>query len=240
MMKITIVAIAGASGSGKTTITNALVNRYTEKGVKVLKISVDNYYRKDLAPDTNWDEPQSVELELLRSHLLDLINGKSIEMPTYCFSPPNRLNETIKINPTDDMVVVVEGIFALHSELTESVEMVKVYVDTPLDISAIWRLLRDERENRGRTLAQGVESYLNNVRPMFLQHIAPTQHVADLSVQGSEPAHVDKIMQLISLKQSAHNVPVSPVVLESPGSLGMFHHSLPGSGEHAAPQAVFQ
>ncbi len=170
--------------------------------MRVVRISVDNYYRKDPAPDTNWDDPQSVELDLLRKHLLALIIGESIEVPTYCFSPPNRLDETIKITPTDGMVLIVEGIFALHDELSSFVDMIKIYVDTPLDIAAIWRLLRDEKENRGRTLEQGVDVYLTKVRPMFFKHVAPTKGFADLSIRDSNQESVDKVIELVSLQRN--------------------------------------
>jgi len=98
-----------------------------------------------------------------------------------------------------------------------------------LDISAIWRLLRDERENRGRTLQEWVASYLAKVRPMFFEHVAPTQRVADLSITGSDPVNVGAVIQLVSLRQNALSTTVPRVVLESPGSLGVFHHPAPGA-----------
>lgn len=200
-MPITIASIAGASGSGKTTVADRLLAYYQNQKKPVLKISIDNYYRKNPKPGTNFDHPESVELELLQQHLNELLAGKSIEVPTYSFERSEREEAVIPISPSDDTILIVEGIFALNARLTSSVKMVKVYVDTPLDISAVRRLARDVKE-RGRQLDSAAPYYLNIVRPMYHEHVAPTKESADLVIENSDPKDVERVVQLISRHQN--------------------------------------
>jgi uridine kinase len=178
-----IVGVAGGTGSGKTTVARAIVDRV---GVdRVLEITQDRYYA-DLGhlPLTdrnhrNFDHPLSVESSLLVDHLSRLKIGLPAELPLYDFSRHERLPETDTVRPK--AVVLVEGIliFALP-EVRELLD-IKIFVDTDPDVRFIRRLKRDMQE-RGRTLEGVVEQYLETVRPMHLEFVEPSKRWADVII----------------------------------------------------------
>lgn len=196
MMPIKIIAIAGLSGGGKTTLVDKLVQHYSQLGKRCVKISVDSYYRANPAPGTNFDLPESVELELLATHLKALENGESVEVPTYCFRTSNRLSETTTITPTDDTVIFLESIFALNEKLTSApVDFFKLYVDTPRDLSLVRRLLRDVLE-RGYTLERNANYYINVMRP-HLHHVESTKATANYVLSDSNPEDIQQAIRFI-------------------------------------------
>jgi len=82
-----LIGLAGGSGSGKTTVADALVNALEE----ILLIQHDAYYRhrSDLSYEertrVNYDHPDSLETELLIAHLEELRAGRSVRRPVYDF-----------------------------------------------------------------------------------------------------------------------------------------------------------
>lgn len=182
-----IVGIAGGSGSGKTTITQALL---AELGAHALLIQQDWYYRDQAAisPEAralvNYDDPEAQENDLLVAHLDQLLRGESVEAPQYDFATHTRRAETVTLAPR--RVIVVEGINALvHTGLRGRCALT-VYVDAPADIRFIRRLQRDVAE-RGRTPESVVAQYLDQVRPMHEAWVEPCKHVADLVLSGEAP-----------------------------------------------------
>lgn len=182
-----IVGIAGGSGSGKTTITHALLDHL---GAHALLIQQDWYYRdqSELAPEArvavNYDDPEAQETDLLVAHLDSLLRGEAVEAPQYDFATHTRRAETMTLAPRP--VIVVEGINALvHAGLRGRCALT-VYVDAPADIRFIRRLRRDVAE-RGRTAESVVAQYLEQVRPMHETWVEPCKHVADLVLSGEAP-----------------------------------------------------
>ena len=175
------VAIAGGSGSGKTSLTRALVAALGPDRSAVL--DHDSYYR-DLAhldprdrAEVNFDHPEALENDLLAEHLAKLRQGQAVQKPTYCFKTHTRTNvaETIQPRP----VIVTEGILLLAvPELRDAFDL-RVFVDTPPDVRALRRLQRDIVE-RGRTVQSVVTQYLEFVRPMHERFVEPAKATADL------------------------------------------------------------
>ena len=198
-----IIAIAGASGSGKTTIAKKLQESYQAQGKTVYLISTDNYYRRkseQTAP--NFDHPDSVELDLLVEHLKRFREGNDIELPTYNFVHSDRTDETTRLPYKEDAIIIVEGIFALNHKLITAIpDLKKVYVETPADVSVTRRYLRDEKE-RDTPLIEGAKYYLETVRPMFAEHVEQTQDSADIKVTNVEAdapyKALDKILHYIN------------------------------------------
>lgn len=94
-----IIGVAGASGSGKTTIVQNVLRVATPS--KAVAISHDDYYR-DLSDVpagertlVNYDHPNSLETELLIKHITALKAGNIIQKPTYDFAENNRAAEDI-------------------------------------------------------------------------------------------------------------------------------------------------
>ncbi|MDO6508003.1 uridine kinase [Colwellia sp. 4_MG-2023] len=185
--KTTVIAIAGASASGKSlfakTIYQELLPELGPDGISILK--EDAYYRdqSDLTMDeraqTNYDHPRAFEHELLSEHLTYLIAQKTIDCPVYCYKTHTRTTNTLSIKPTK--IILVEGILLLSNPQLRDCFDIKVYMDTPLDICLIRRIKRDTEE-RERSLESITNQYLTTVRPMYYQFIEPSKAWADLVI----------------------------------------------------------
>lgn len=183
----TIIAIVGASASGKTlfaqTIFDELLPELGKDRISIIK--EDSYYRNQdhLAFEdrlfTNYDHPNAFEHELLGEHLEQLSNGKAVDCPVYCYQTHTRTSDSVKIEPTP--IILLEGIMLLSDEQLRNQFDIKVYMDTPLDICLLRRIQRDTVE-RGRTIESITEQYVNTVRPMYYQHIEPAKSHADVVI----------------------------------------------------------
>ncbi|GAP73846.1 MULTISPECIES: uridine kinase [Pseudoalteromonas] len=186
-MTQTIIAIAGASASGKSlfsqTIYNELVNELEPGAIAI--IEEDAYYRdQSHLPmahriKTNYDHPDAFEHELMVTHLRNLRAGESVDVPIYDYSEHTRSAETRRVLPAK--ILIVEGILLLSDPALRDEFNIKVFIDTPLDICLMRRMQRDI-EQRDRSLQSVVEQYKRTVRPMFYQFIEPSKHSADLVV----------------------------------------------------------
>ena len=108
-MNTIIIGIAGGTGSGKTSLAKGILSEYGEGEVAV--IEQDSYYN-DLSHIQyeerviqNYDHPDSIDIELFESHLQNLLNGKSVNIPTYDFSTHVRMDKTTTITPHHVIVV---------------------------------------------------------------------------------------------------------------------------------------
>jgi uridine kinase len=185
--KTTVIAIAGASASGKSlfaqTIYQELLPELGLDGISILK--EDAYYRDQSSlsmeerSQTNYDHPRAFEHELLSTHLTSLINQKPVDCPIYCYKTHTRTTETVTLTPTK--IILVEGILLLSNPKLRDCFDIKVYMDTPLDICLIRRIKRDTKE-RERSLDSITNQYLTTVRPMYYQFIEPSKAWADLVI----------------------------------------------------------
>ena len=185
-----IIAISGASGSGKSLFTENLLSHFSVQGRPVQVLREDHYYRaQDHLPmaareKNNYDHPNAFEHELLKSHLEDLRQGKPIDYPHYCYKTHTRLPDTERLAPAP--VIILEGIMLLaRAELLPLFD-VKIFIDTPLDICLMRRMIRDINE-RGRTIESVAKQYEATVKPMYHQFIEPSRFTADVVVtQGGK------------------------------------------------------
>jgi uridine kinase len=178
-----VIGLAGGTGSGKTTVADALVEAAGASKVTVLP--QDAYYRAqptlDLATRaaTNYDEPGAFDTALLIGQIDALRGGGSIERPVYDFVVHDRATETVRVDPTP--VLVVEGILVLvDRDLRQRFDL-KVFVDAPADERFIRRLERDVRE-RGRSADSVIDQYRQTVKPMHDRFCEPSKRYADLIV----------------------------------------------------------
>lgn len=183
-----IIGIAGGTGSGKTTVAQAIYDRVGRDRIEW--ISHDSYYRNfdglsaEERTKINFDHPDSLETELLTRHLDVLMKGSSVEVPVYDFATHSRKTDTQRAEPRK--VIIVEGILVLaEPELRKRID-IKLFVDTPADIRFVRRLVRDI-ESRGRSLASVVDQYMTTVRPMHEEFVEPSKRHADLIIpEGGE------------------------------------------------------
>ncbi len=191
-----IIGVAGGSGSGKSTVTEHIVNAIGKNNVAVI---MQDYYYKDLShlsPEDrkkiNFDHPDAFDWELLREHIQNLYNGIPINMPTYDFTQNTRRKEFVQVIPAQ--VVVFEGIFALTDIDLRRMMALKIYVDTASDIRFIRRLQRDINE-RGRTVESVIRQYLDFVRPMHNQFIEQSKRTSHIIIpHGANKAALEMII----------------------------------------------
>jgi len=204
-----ILGIAGGSGSGKSTIARAIFSRIP-RGQGVL-IEQDHYYRKlshlsfEERERINYDHPDSLEIDLLCTHLDALRRGESIERPTYDFSIHDRAAEPEHVDPMP--VIVVEGILVLADERLRQRLDVKIFVDTDPDIRLMRRIRRD-LEHRARTFTQVRKQYYETVRPMHLAFVEPSKRFADVIVPegGENRVALELISSLVHARANANRV----------------------------------
>jgi uridine kinase len=183
-----IIGIAGASASGKSLLSNTIVQELGNDQVVVLS---EDEYCKDQThlpaeerAKVNYDHPDAYDHELLMQHLIELKKGNSIEVPQYNFKEHAREKTTTHVEK--HRITVLEGILLFVDPKLRDLLDIKIYMETPLDICLIRRLKRDMLE-RGRTAESVLEQYQNTVRPMFLQFIEPSKRYADVIIpRGGE------------------------------------------------------
>ena len=178
-----VIGIAGGTGSGKTTVSNAIVERVGSHHIALL--AHDSYYR-DLShlPFTervkiNFDHPNSLETELLIQHIVQLRQGEAIEIPVYDFKTHSRTTHTVHLEPCP--IIIVEGILIFTEPELRKLFDIKVFVDTDADIRFIRRLERDINE-RGRSSVSVIHQYLSTVRPMHMEFVEPSRRFSDIIV----------------------------------------------------------
>ena len=180
-----IICIAGASGSGKTTFAKNLVNALPEN--ETLLITQDAYY-KDLGhlllkerASHNFDHPDSLDFELLKNHLIELIKGNTILKPIYDFNTHRRLPSSKRIQPKK--IIIIEGTLVLSQVMLLELYHLTIYVDLDQKTCLNRRIERDIAE-RGRTKENVLEQYKQTVKPMFEEFILPSKNNADLMIPG--------------------------------------------------------
>jgi uridine kinase len=178
-----VIGLAGGSGSGKTTIAEALVDAMAG----VAYVRHDDYYRHrpeltfEERTKVNYDHPDSLETTLLVSHLEALRSGQPVQRPVYDFTTHTRSDETVVVAPAP--VVVVEGILVLADPDLRRLMDLKIYVDTDADLRLARRMERDIHE-RLRTPESVLTQYLTTVRPMHLEFVEPSKKHADMIIPG--------------------------------------------------------
>lgn len=178
-----VIGIAGGTGSGKTTVTNKILESIDPQ--RVVVIQHDSYY-KDLSafdgrsPDQiNFDHPSTLETELLISHIRSLREGKTVDQPIYNFATYRRMSETKRLEPRE--VIILEGILIFVEATLRQLMDIKIFIDTDADERLIRRIRRDTME-RGRSIDSIIQQYISTVKPMHLQFVEPSKQWADIII----------------------------------------------------------
>lgn len=181
-MNCLVVGIAGATGSGKTTVASRLAAAVAGS---VILLQHDSYYRDrpelsyDERCELNFDHPESLETDLLIEHLHALRRGDPVGVPVYDFTTHRRSPEIEKVAPAP--VVIVEGILVLADARLRELFDIKLFVDTDADIR-VFRRIRRDIEQRGRSFDSVRQQYYGTVRPMTLEFVEPSKRWADMII----------------------------------------------------------
>ena len=185
---MTIIGIAGGTGSGKTTVVKKIVEALPPHYVAV--VPLDSYYNdttemtEEERHAINFDHPDAFDWKLLIKQVNELRKGNAIEQPTYSYIKCNRLPETIPVEPKP--VIIIEGIMTLLNKKLRDMMDLKIFVDADSDERLIRNIQRDIVE-RGRDVKMVVDRYLEVLKPMHEQFIEPTKRYADVIIpQGGE------------------------------------------------------
>lgn len=187
MSKPIIIGVAGGSGSGKTTVSRALSERFSGYPITIIE---QDYYYKDQTElsfearcQQNYDHPFAFDNDLLYKHLSCLLKREAVALPQYDYKMHTRAEYTKQQEPVD--VIILEGILALYDEKVRSLMDIKLFVDTDADLRFIRRMQRDCIE-RGRSVDSIVAQYTGQVRPMHNQFVEPTKRYANIIIPFDE------------------------------------------------------
>ncbi|MDP6577968.1 MAG: uridine kinase [Candidatus Marinimicrobia bacterium] len=205
-----LLGIGGGTGSGKTVLSNNLLDKFNKDEIAIIR--QDSYYR-DLSHQTsqerartNFDHPEALDFDLLTKHLEILLNDDPVEMPVYNFSTHTRTPIKKQLDPRP--ILILEGTMVLtHQQIRDKMD-IKIYVETDADVRFIRRLQRDINE-RSRTMEDVIEQYMNTVRPMHEEFVEITKKYADIILPkgGDNSVAVDLIQTKIQtlLKEKMPN-----------------------------------
>ena len=135
--KIKMILIAGPSSSGKTTFAQRLGIQLRLNGLKPVTISVDNYFverdqnPKDENGNYNFECLEAIDVKLFNEHLVRLLNGEEVEIPSFDFEVGTKRYKGNKLKLAEDEVLVIEGIHCLNDELTPLIpkeQKYKIYI----------------------------------------------------------------------------------------------------------------
>lgn len=206
-MKVTVIGVAGGTGSGKSTLVKCLQDAFA--GDEVATLCHDYYYKAypnltyEERTKLNYDHPQAFDTQMLVEDIKALKDGVPIEHPVYSFVEHNRMKETVEVKPST--VIIVDGILIFENKELRDLMDIKVYVDTDADVRLARRILRDVRE-RGRSMESVIDQYLSTVKPMHEEFVEPSKKYADVIIPegGFNSVAVKMLIENIkSLIQSA-------------------------------------
>ena len=182
-MKVTVIGVAGGTGSGKSTLVKRLQEAFA--GDDVVTLCHDYYYKAhpeltyEERTKLNYDHPAAFDTDMLVDHIKALKTNVAIEHPVYSFVDHNRTDEKVAVKPSK--VIIVDGILIFENREVRELMDIKVFVDTDADIRLARRILRDVRD-RGRSMESVIDQYTTTVKPMHEEFVEPSKKHADVII----------------------------------------------------------
>ncbi|KAF2861717.1 uridine kinase [Piedraia hortae CBS 480.64] len=208
-----IIGIAGSSGSGKTSLSHAIIKELSLPWVVIL--SMDSFYKPLDAEQSaaafrneyDFDSPKAIDFDILVERLREIKSGQKANIPVYSFEKHKRLDRTTTIYSPH--VLLLEGIFALHDQRVLDMLDMKIFADADADLCLSRRLLRDVEE-RGRDIHGCIKQWFSFVKPNFHKYVEPQRVKADLIVPRGIENKVaismvaDRIRKTLDEKSAMH------------------------------------
>lgn len=198
MNRVVVLGVAGGSASGKSTVVREVVRRLRPEAAAVLRH--DAYYH-DLSHlplaqriEVNVDHPESLETDLLATHVGALLAGSPVEVPIYDFATQTRSPDRTIVHPAP--VIVVEGILVLADERLRAAMDLKVFVHVEEE-ERLARRLRRDTARRGRSAASVLAQHARTVQPMHDRFVEPSRAHADLVIEegGRNEAAIEAVVR---------------------------------------------
>ena len=189
-----LVGLCGGSCAGKTTLARALLAERPDATLP----EFDDYYH-DLSAvsvedraKVNYDHPDSLDIQLLLTHMDELAAGRAVDVPDYDFATHTRPGGLHRVEASS--LVIVDGLLLLAlAECRERLDL-KVFVDAPREVRLARRLEKDVRD-RGRDRAGVIKQFSSSVEPMHETLVLPSSEFADLCFD--HPFDVEHATQVI-------------------------------------------
>lgn len=182
-MNVTVIGVAGGTGSGKSTLVKRLQEAFRDDDVATL--CHDFYYKAhpeltyEQRTKLNYDHPAAFDTDMLVEHICTLKSNVPIKHPVYSFVEHNRTDESVAVMPSK--VIIVDGILIFENKELRDLMDIKVFVDTDADVRLARRILRDVCE-RGRTMQSVIDQYTTTVKPMHEEFVEPSKKYADVII----------------------------------------------------------
>lgn len=178
-----VIGIAGGSGAGKTTLAQAIQKQFSDKEAAI--VYMDNYFcdfsylsfeeRKKI----NWDDPQSIDVSLLKQHIAQLKKNCSIEQPIYNFKASLRSHATSLTKPVK--IIIIDGFLLLAFPEIRDLCDLKIFIEVE-ETERLFRIISRDQIHRGSSLQETKQRYTNFVQPCYQKYIHNSKYHADLII----------------------------------------------------------
>tara|TARA_B100000902_G_scaffold122424_1_gene122477 strand:- start:110 stop:718 length:609 start_codon:yes stop_codon:yes gene_type:complete len=176
-----IVAIAGGTGSGKTTLAKKIIDSY--QNIKINYLSLDSYY-KDFSQMSfadrskiNFDHPDSIDFDLFYQQINEYLTGSDIKTPTYSYKRHKRLKKKGNLRQGD--LLIVDGILILLKKSIRDFFDLSIFLKVNSSERLKRRIRRDIKE-RGRSKIEISDRFYNMIKPMHKKYVKPSENFADV------------------------------------------------------------
>lgn len=207
--RVRLLWITGPSSSGKTTTTVKLTQRLQKRGLRFLMLNLDDYFWSvvehptDWINDRNYETPEALDIQLLNQHLRALLEGQTVDKPTYCFKQGRRTaSKRIRLEP--DQILLLDCLHGLYPPITEGIDSAaqfRIYIENMnallegdgrsgrlvrfTDVRLLRRMLRDALFRNHSPLLTLL--HWHYVRAGELFSILPLRGLADVVINGGMP-----------------------------------------------------
>jgi uridine kinase len=190
------IGIAGETASGKSTITLDIIDTIksfaTEFEIEnaITRVNTDDYYYDrsemvkaagsfaEFAKNYDLDVPQALELELMCSHIKELLNGNSVYLPKYDMSgTAKRYDNNTLANPSK--IIISEGLFTLTDKIKSAFDF-KIYVDVEPEVQKERFFIRAAERDLGES-ANGIYKNASQKADIYIR---PCKQDADIVLSG--------------------------------------------------------
>ena len=253
------ILLAGPSSSGKTTSSKRLAYILMSKGYKPLTISVDDYFKervdtpKDEFGHRDYESVNAIDIDLLTSDLMKLLDGKEITPPHFNFvTGKKEYGEKLVKLPTNG-IIIMEGLHCLNDELLPNISndlKYKIYLSpfypvnidnhnyvSTVDLRLIRRIIRDER-TRGYSVATTIKNW-QQVRQGEEKYIFPYLNNADIIINTSLAYEVGALK--VFAEPLLYSVTMdSPYYEEARRLLNFLHNFFPISSDYINGDSIIR
>jgi len=207
---VRLVIVAGPSSSGKTTTTSRLSKALARRGLDLVAVNVDNYFRdldhqpRDRRGDHDYETPEAIDLPLLNEHLEELLAGRAVDSPTFDFQAGRRTGETRRLLLGDGQLAIIDTLHGLSRPVTGKIPAelkYRIYLETFsqlrdvddrfvqwTDVRLLRRMVRD-RTRRNKSPRETLEHW-HYVRRAEKKHILPFLGDADFVINTASPCEL--------------------------------------------------